>query len=607
MNSVVWYAVLACIAGIQAFPSLPPLPVNPGGIGGLFRGPNSETIIKGPDGSQIVSEQLGGAVETEARLQPIIVPDDAGDQIAVPSISTDPVEAINIDQEISALPPAGYPINSHLEIQAVHPALPVDTPQVVPIVSHSEEPHIIETELVDAPEIEPDQSSDLKGPSGSISVRGSSSIVSGPASTTISEPVRKIHLATVPVQPVIAQPQYVNSVAIAPISAVALPAPSPSLPTDLVPPPREEISLTRLEEIGIRDTVLRTDLVPPPISPSNGAPPIFYNGNSASANARVDVPLISLTGTSGAGIADATLRTDLTPPHITIISSTQAPPIQLSTQNSIDLGQTVISSTSSIPSPNSVTASDVDASRINLGQSNSQAVEVSNVPPSWTAPSIGGSNIIYSNISPVLPLSPPIHTGIPNRPLLITAAELQRVSNSASSTGSISSNIIRQSDAINEQVGVQDQTPRYTNQGASQIINQQPQIDTTSPNIQGTTWLNVQPSQNLPPTISNDLAGKNYGTPIPSVLDSVFVQPTDPRNREVIEFGGKQLENVGNIVPVIQHPVLVTGDLRNFQQIPTASISQLSSRNELDPSISSRYGRNALKQNDGFEWKMKHL
>ncbi|CAH1999602.1 unnamed protein product [Acanthoscelides obtectus] len=37
--------------------------VHPGIIGGIFKGPNSETIIQGPDGSAITAEQIGGGVE----------------------------------------------------------------------------------------------------------------------------------------------------------------------------------------------------------------------------------------------------------------------------------------------------------------------------------------------------------------------------------------------------------------------------------------------------------------------------------------------------------------------------------------------------------------
>lgn len=56
--------------------------LNPGGIGGIFKGPNSETIIRGPDGSEITSEQQGGAVVQEDGLaaQPIVV--------AEPTVST---------------------------------------------------------------------------------------------------------------------------------------------------------------------------------------------------------------------------------------------------------------------------------------------------------------------------------------------------------------------------------------------------------------------------------------------------------------------------------------------------------------------------------------
>lgn len=102
----------------------PGLPVNPGGIGGIFKGPNSETIIQGPDGSIITSAVEGGEVHT--KLEPIVVAE------------------IPIEQT------------------------PVQTVPVITVLKE-EEPK-----------------SDLTGPSGRIVTQGSSAIVDGPASTTIA-------------------------------------------------------------------------------------------------------------------------------------------------------------------------------------------------------------------------------------------------------------------------------------------------------------------------------------------------------------------------------------------------------------------------------------
>ncbi|KAF7281212.1 hypothetical protein GWI33_005003 [Rhynchophorus ferrugineus] len=49
--------------------------LSPGGIGGIFLGPGSETIIRGPDGSEIVTEEKPGSITREDSLekQPIVV------------------------------------------------------------------------------------------------------------------------------------------------------------------------------------------------------------------------------------------------------------------------------------------------------------------------------------------------------------------------------------------------------------------------------------------------------------------------------------------------------------------------------------------------------
>lgn len=148
---------------------------HPGGIGGIFKGPNSETIVKGPDGSIITAEDEGGAVKTG--IQPILVPEE---KVITPIETTYEEAAIPAVAPFIVEKPVAVPIATALPV--VEP-LPV-TYQNVKI--GTKEPHIVKTEFVAAPLVEPKESTDLVGPSGSISKKGSSSIISGPASTTIS-------------------------------------------------------------------------------------------------------------------------------------------------------------------------------------------------------------------------------------------------------------------------------------------------------------------------------------------------------------------------------------------------------------------------------------
>jgi hypothetical protein len=64
---------------------VPSLPLHPGGIGGLYKGPNSETIIKGPDGSVITSAAVGG--EVYSNVEPIVVPEPAVVQQVAPVVA----------------------------------------------------------------------------------------------------------------------------------------------------------------------------------------------------------------------------------------------------------------------------------------------------------------------------------------------------------------------------------------------------------------------------------------------------------------------------------------------------------------------------------------
>lgn len=147
-------------------------------MGGFFRGPNSETIIKGPDGSVITAEAQGGEVQTKLDVQPIVVPEQ-------PALVAAPIPAVShATVALESVQPVAVPVQT--VVQPVAPLAVAAPVAIAPVALAVEEPHIIETELVDAPDVEPDQSSDLQGPSGRILTKGSKSIVSGPASTTIS-------------------------------------------------------------------------------------------------------------------------------------------------------------------------------------------------------------------------------------------------------------------------------------------------------------------------------------------------------------------------------------------------------------------------------------
>lgn len=187
---------------------------NPGGIGGIYKGPDSETIVKGPDGSVITSEQKGGIIQTEQKLEPIIVAESeiaethpvlsrslVEDGYIAPLVSSDNVftadDANNVVPVVNSgflAPPVNY-ISPAPLYQAVQETVPVSLGHEVNIIEP--DPHIIETEIIDAPTIESKESTDLVGPSGSISTRGSESIVSGPASTTITKTAKVLVLPPV--------------------------------------------------------------------------------------------------------------------------------------------------------------------------------------------------------------------------------------------------------------------------------------------------------------------------------------------------------------------------------------------------------------------------
>ncbi|XP_066146376.1 calphotin-like isoform X2 [Euwallacea fornicatus] len=205
--------------------------LGPGG-GGIFKGPDSETIIRGPDGSEITSEQVGGIVVKEDGLaeQPIIVAEP--EISALGPIVASTAAPILAPVVASAAPPllapvvasAAPPLLAPISVAAAAPTLVSAAVDVKPIEIVQQDPHIIETEIIEAPDVEPEQSSDLEGPSGRIITKGSASVVSGPASTTITEP-RKIIIAPPKFATPLQETSYVTSLSsIAPSTLASLPA-----------------------------------------------------------------------------------------------------------------------------------------------------------------------------------------------------------------------------------------------------------------------------------------------------------------------------------------------------------------------------------------------
>ncbi|KAJ8952403.1 hypothetical protein NQ318_014495 [Aromia moschata] len=113
----------------------------------------ADTVVPGT--AEIVqSEPLPVATAAVAPAAGIVQAD------AIPSVAVAPAVVSGAAEFVQAVP----------AIAAVS-AIPVE--HTVEIIQP--DPHIIETEIVDAPVIKPQQSTDLVGPSGSISTRGSSS------------------------------------------------------------------------------------------------------------------------------------------------------------------------------------------------------------------------------------------------------------------------------------------------------------------------------------------------------------------------------------------------------------------------------------------------
>ncbi|XP_076274715.1 uncharacterized protein LOC143205349 isoform X2 [Rhynchophorus ferrugineus] len=103
--------------------------LSPGGIGGIFLGPGSETIIRGPDGSEIVTEEKPGSITREDSLekQPIVVaePQDLS-PVSIKNAITNEVPVSSTNAPI---------ISSSTTAPAVKLFTPEVAPQLSPIQS----------------------------------------------------------------------------------------------------------------------------------------------------------------------------------------------------------------------------------------------------------------------------------------------------------------------------------------------------------------------------------------------------------------------------------------------------------------------------------------
>ncbi|XP_017773754.1 PREDICTED: uncharacterized protein LOC108560633 [Nicrophorus vespilloides] len=216
--------ILLCfaIAFCDGAPSYPHA-LHPG-VGAIYKGPNSETIIKGPDGSIITSQQEGGevAIKGEAPIvgpgggiggfSPIVVGPSPDFVASVPfhgpglgaiapfapviseQFLTASVGPIISEPIITAsVPPVVLPLGPAVLDSVIRPIPPLlaTNPIVVPDVAVvAKDPKIVEEHIVVGDKIitvpkKLEENVDLVGPSGTISTRGGDVVVAGPSSTTI--------------------------------------------------------------------------------------------------------------------------------------------------------------------------------------------------------------------------------------------------------------------------------------------------------------------------------------------------------------------------------------------------------------------------------------
>lgn len=506
MLFVVWSLLATFIIITNASTILAPLPVNPGGIGGLFHGPNSETIIKGPDGSVITSAQLGGVIETRDKLEPIVVQDVETAQ--APLLVSEVSSVSTLSPPLSEIPSIDITPQNNIQLhgllsnkQDISLPIPVAV-QETPVVVNEKELHLIETEVVDAPDIEPNQNSDLKGPSGSISVRGSSSIISGPASTTISEPKPKLLQVAVPnVELTVPVNQHINTVVVS-NSAI--------LPSQNILPPLTPAAVLSTDSSVIASTPISVPQLPEEIEVSR----INLGSNIVTSNSKQINYLSTLP--NEANIPQNLVSTDST------LSSTLAPILSSSVTSNID-----ISNNNIILEPNSV----------NTVSSNGLISRPLLLNQVKLSPNGESENTIRGDLQQPLIISTSAPSTIPdltNNPLQIQGL------------GPVSSNINQLvSGTSHHTSGQLVQNTLIANQG---LVNQE------------------------------SVGSLN---PIPAVLDTVLIEPSDPKNREYLNVGGTRLESVGKIVPIVQNQIV----LQN--RIP----STLTFSDDARYKLNIRYGR----------------
>lgn len=173
---VVLVGVVSCLPTYPYHNVYPDVyPVHPGGIGGIFKGPGSETIIKGPDGSVITSEQKGGLVA----VKPEVV-------ATAPIVASAPL--------LSLQPQPVFVARQPIVVPQPHPILVAQPRPVIvdraPIIVAEESPKIVAEHVLVGHKVitvpkQVKENSDLVGPSGTISIRGDDAVISGPASLTV--------------------------------------------------------------------------------------------------------------------------------------------------------------------------------------------------------------------------------------------------------------------------------------------------------------------------------------------------------------------------------------------------------------------------------------
>ncbi|RZB39667.1 uncharacterized protein BDFB_010569, partial [Asbolus verrucosus] len=293
----------------------PSLPVNPGGIGGLYKGPNSETIIKGPDGSVITSAVEGGEIQTG--IQPIVV--------AEPAVA--------------------------VETPAVAVAAPVATP--------------VEAVAVPAPVVESAQSSDLIGPSGRILTQGSQSVVAGPASTTVTGPAVVAETivkgppivaspvlnaavpVAAPVAAVTASPLATLTGAIAPISVTAAPIATITSagwsPVSVTPTPIATIAEAELSPISVTAS---------PIATITGADIASVSLPALSVASGVGLGAVAPVQLAGAALGAPIATVTVAPPQA-VATASASPQLSVASASSSTHGASATASAA----PNEATAS----------------------------------------------------------------------------------------------------------------------------------------------------------------------------------------------------------------------------------------------------------